>query len=492
MPPFLFNRISQPFCALPLPPSLPQINLLPLTPFVQQMVIQQYANPVAVLSYTPNWQMTHPMISSYPQVTQQPQQSIAPISALATPPYIPQSYIPPTLLPSNMPMLTSNAASVPFSSDAIPSQAPYSNSGYPSTCRACIPAPPSLNIPVTGHYWVQHCSACHHVPADATNPNIRSNNGRFTPLLLHPTVKENVYNPPIQQQQYPYINTSVATRPWLYEMPPLPPGAVVISDEYVTGNNIGNASHFSQNFTIQPPRVFNSASRSMILSNKTKSERKGRKKHKDDKSQSETKSRSLTPSSFSVTPIIRRISSSSSSCSLCRTARAKKQAELDVTSHNDKENPTRSQSAAIVARNINLRYNYQPPDLYSVYNNNSDLKTSDTDSLSISNPIASPKYLHVNVHYHDVLISPVSFHSIEKEDEKSNPTSSPIPSQVERPVTKIIIIRQFRTSSPSTISTISSNRSFRVLDKDFDSISTTSTIKADSMKESTDDISETF
>ena len=487
MPPFLFNRISQPLCSLPLPPPLPQLCSLPLTPNVQQMITRQYANPVATFPFTPN----------YPQILpQQPQQSMLPISALN-----PSSYIPPTLLPSNMPYSA-------FSTDATQSQASYSNSGYPSTCRACIPAPPSLNIPVTGHNWVQHCSACHHVPADATNPNSRSNNGRSTPLLRHPTVRQTAYNPPIQQQQqqhYPYINTSTTTRPWLHQMPPLPPGAVVISDEYVPRDNIANASHFSQNIPVLNPRVMNCVPRSLTLgtacsinqnqTNKTKSERKERKKQKGDKSQSNIISNNNTPVSNSVTPVVRRAStsssssssatSSSSSCSLCKAARAKKQTE--------QQEQTPSQSvAAAEARNVNIHYNYQVPDVDSVYHTNSDIRSSDVDSLTISNPIASPKYLQVTVHYRDALLSPMSIDSMEKDDQKSIDTSSPIPSQSERPVKKIIIIRQFRTNSPSTISTVSSNRSFRILDKDLDSISTTSTIKADPVKESGDNISETF
>jgi hypothetical protein len=300
---------------------------------------------------------------------------------------------------------------------AIPSQAPYSNSGYPSTCRACIPPPTSLNAPVRGHGWVQNCSACDLLPTGGTKPNIRSNNGRFTPLLRHSIVKQNAYNPPIQQQQYPDINTSAVTRPWLHEMPPLPQGAIIISDEYVTENKIANTSHISS-------RIFNSESRSVISSgtNQTKSKRKRRKKPKDDKFQSNTKSNSITPSSISATPVRHRTlsSSSSSSCSLCKATRVKKQRELDVNSQSDQQTVTRSQSVASETYSVNLSYNSQPSDLHTIVNNIHDLKSSDTNSISI----ASPKYLQVNEH----LISPVSIDSIGPEVQNS---TSSTPSQLE-------------------------------------------------------------
>ena len=79
MPPFLYNRISQPFSSFPLPPPLPQIGSLPLTPAVQQMVVQRYSNPIAVLSFPPSWQMPQMMMPSYSSV---PQQYVPPVSAI--------------------------------------------------------------------------------------------------------------------------------------------------------------------------------------------------------------------------------------------------------------------------------------------------------------------------------------------------------------------------------------------------------------------------
>jgi hypothetical protein len=388
--------MSQPLCSLPLPPPLPQIGSLPLTPIVQQMVMQQYASPVTVFPFTPNWQISQPMISSNPQVLQEQQQLIMPAFALPPPQSIPQSDIPSTLMSNSIPVLPSNASPFLLPSNPIPSAAQYSNSDYPSTCRACIPAPPPLNISVTGHCWIQHCCACHHVPADAASPNIRPTNGRATPLLRHPTVPQYAYNPPIQQQQYPHINTSVTTRPWFHEMPPLPPGAVIISDQYIPTQNFAKPYHFSQKYAIQHPSVSNSSSRSISTNNtnknkrnKTRSGTKIHKKYKADKSQSKSKSNSITLLPYSGASNTHHSSTSSSSCSLCNALDANEYQKSNINSHNNQQNFVRKQVSA-EARNINLCYNYQTPDLAAVYQNNLYLKSSDSDSTSLSNSTPSP------------------------------------------------------------------------------------------------------
>jgi hypothetical protein len=474
------------------------------------MVMQRYANPVAVLPFIPNWQLSPPMLPYYPQILQSQQQSNMPISSLGPSQSIPQSYIPSAQFPINMPMLPSYASSVPFSSAAISSEAQYSNNDYSNTCRACIPAPPPLNISVTGHCWIQHCCACHYVPADTTNPNIRPSNGRFTPLLRQPTVQQNAYNPIMyqqqqqqQQQQYPHINTSMTMRPWLHDTPPLPPGAVIISDEYVTNNDSVGAYHFSQNYAMAQPRVFTSIPRSKAPAiintdknkiNKNRSRKSGHKKRKDqDNSQPNSKSNSITSISHMDASTTRRSSTSSSSlCSLCNASKANKEPKSDTTTNNNQQNlPLEQLSAA--ARNVNLRFNYQPPDLQSVYNNNPYLKSSDTDSTSLSNPSTSPNSLSIKEENHGTPSSSVYFNPMEEdEDKKSISTLSPTLSQSERPVKRIIIIRQFRTSSPSIISTISSNLSLNIIDNTFDSISPTSTIKTDQTDQNTATMSETF
>ncbi len=535
MPPFLFNRISQPFCSLPLPPPLPQIGSLPLTPFVQQMVMQQYANPVAVLPFTQNWQMSQAMMPMYPSIPQQQPQPVMPISTFQTPPSMPQPSIPLTLPPANMPLFPPNAASFPFSSDALSSAVQTSTGGYPSTCRACIPAPPLLNVPVTGHCWVQHCSACHHVPADTSSPNTRPTDGRSTPLLRHSVVMQNAYNPIVpdhQQQQYPHINTSMTMRPWLHEMPPLPPGGVIVSDEYLTPNHPAQTYHFSQNYAPQQPRVFHSLPRSITISTinsrqkkmkKKKSSRKRHKKYADDASQSNSTFNSSASLSYANTSNTRR-SSTSSSCSLCNESLTNEPEKSDITPQNSQSNLAHQNSSA-AAHPIQVRYNYQPPDLASVYNKNLYLKSSDTDSTSLSEASASSNRLttkqsdlnttkqsdlnttkqsdlnttkqsDLNTTKQSDLNttkqSDLNTTKQEAEDKRSIHTLSSTSLQAERPVKRIIIIRQFMTSSPSTISTVSSNLSFNVIDKDFDSVSTTSTIKANEVDEKSAIITESF
>ncbi|CAF4397307.1 unnamed protein product, partial [Adineta steineri] len=83
VPPFLFNHISQPLCSLPLPPPLPQISSLPLTPAVQQRVMQQYSNPVATFPFTPNWQPPQSFAPTYPSPLQQP--SMMPMPSFQAP-----------------------------------------------------------------------------------------------------------------------------------------------------------------------------------------------------------------------------------------------------------------------------------------------------------------------------------------------------------------------------------------------------------------------
>jgi hypothetical protein len=465
MPPFTFNRMSQPLCSLPLPPSLPQIASLLLTPLIQQMIMQQYANPVAILPFTPNCSISQPIIPGFPQV--------------------PQSYIPSTLMPANVPILPSNASSFLFSFNATSSSPQYSNSGYPSTCRACIPQPPPLNIPVIDHFWTQHCSACHHIPADATKPNIRPTNGRSTPLLRHPTIVENAYNPPIRKQkkQYPHTSASVRMRPWSHEMPPLPHGAVIISDQYISRKDSSKTYNFSRKYPVQHPHISNYASRSLSSCLGTKSQ----KKYEDDKSQSRSKSISRTPLSSSA-------SSSSSSCSLCIALTANEHQKIDINPDNSKTNPVRKEFTA-TAHNINLRYNYQTPDLHSVYHNNPYLKSSDTDSTSLSKSDSLPNIFTTKEYKHGRLSSPIYFRSIieeEEDDKKSKPTLTTTSFQSQQPVTTKIIIRKLSASSSSISSSVSSNQSFDTKENDADSISMISTITTDQEDESDSIISENF
>jgi hypothetical protein len=507
MPPFTYNRMSQPLCSLPLPPPLlPQIGSLSLTPIVQQMVIQQYANPIAVLPFTPNFQMSQPMISGYPQIPQQ--QLMVPPLTLPSPQSIPQPYGPAPLIPANMPVYSPNAPLFPFSCDTTSAGLQYPNSGYPSTCRACVPPPPPLNIPVADHRWTQHCSACYHVPADASSPNIRPTNGRSTPLLRHPIVLQNSYNPPMQQPQYPHVNPSIAMRPWLHSIPPLPQGAVIISDEYISRENLGTTYNFSKKYAVQHPHVYTFTSRSKSLStdttNQIKPETKSQRKYEDDKSQSRNKSTSLTQLSHSHVSHVSNVSnihrstihssSSSSSCSSCDALPSKEKQKSDRSSNSTKNNLARKQ-LSVAARNINLRYNYQIPDLPSVYHNNRYLKSSDTEESTFSNSSSSSSPFINKELKNGRPPSPVYLHVIreEEEDQKSIRTllSTTSFQSSQKPVTKTIIIRTFTRGSPSTVSTISFNPSLNTLDDDFDSISMTNTIKTNRTDEQSTETSET-
>ena len=466
MPPFLYNRITQPQCALPLPPPLPQISSLPVTPVVQQMIMQQYSNPIAVLPFTPNSQLPRAMMPTY-QAISQPQQPFLPMTNFETPQFIPQSYIPPTLLPSNMPLRPNFIPPFPFSADSISSPVAQTNSSYPSTCRACIPPPPALDISVIGHNWLQHCSACHNVPADTSSPHSRSASGRFTPLLRHSVVQDRFSCSPGQQGcPYPHINPFPTARPFLHDIP-LPPGGILLSDEYLDRSDVVGAHQFSQKYSIENPRVFHSAPTSMALlgsrmelipMKKKRSRRKGRKKKKDRQPSSTTKSPSTVLPTISDGTVTSRSSFSSSSsssswCSLCEAAKGKKYQPSDVVSN------TEEQQSTSEARSVNFHYEYQPPELQSVYNNNQHLKTSDTDSISTFNPRAISYPTEKNT---DALLTPISVDLIKNEDQKSNSSFKLNQSSPQNPVRQIIIIQRRRASSLSSIHTVSSEESFTV------------------------------
>ena len=501
MPPFLFNRMAQPFNALPLPPPLPNIAALPLTPAVQQIVTQQYANPVAILPFTQTYSMPQP-IRYYPPYVQPPQQFAAPAltSGVQSFDYIPPSYIPPTLLPADMPLLPANAPNYPYFSDASPQQIPYGTHDHSHTCRACVPAPPSLNIPVTGYNWVQHCSACHHVPADGTSANSRSTNGRYTPLLRHPVVNQNVYSSPPQSYQhqpyYPHINVSNSNRPWSYPLPPLPAGAVLISDQYLPMSNISTVAHFSQNYPTQFPRVNKSSSKSFgdYIQKKRIKKKKKDKKHSIKKSKQKNKSLTSTPSYSST---------GSSSCSLCNAKRTLRKTKSSSTSTESQQNFIRKELTP-AAQNIELRYAFRPQDLQLVYNNNDNSlmsKPTDTDSISFTDSITSLNIIRNHVDNLETLPSLLEIHvrenteeEEEEEEEEKQPeeqeeinesiSSLPILADLQQKKKKILVIREYSSASPSTISTVSSFRSFNRKKIESDVVSTTSTIKmSDNIKE---------
>jgi len=533
MPPFLYNRISQPLCSFPLPPPLPQIGSLPLTPAVQQMVIQRYSNPIAVLPFSSNWQIPQMMTPSYPLASQQQQQSIlpvtafqsfppspqsyiplpapvlaspplppapqayipppvppyAPISALQSLPPAPQAYIPPPpTIPANIPVLSPPSFQLPLSNaNAAPSSPQYSYSGYPSMCRACPPAPPPLNIPVTGHCWVQHCCACHQVPTPISNPNIRPGGGRITPLLRHPTVPQYVPEQinEQQQQQYHHANAPVMMRPWLRKTPPLPPGGVLISDEYIDRNGSHSRYDYPPRQHRQHKRSSDAKRRSATVTSRTTSA----------KSPTVIKSnRSVSPGRVNKNnsnstehqgPLKSKSTTSASSSSTSTSGLSAEYNKTTLHAPKTKQNTLPPQLTR-ESRNINLQYQYQTQELPAVYLLNRYLKSSSEASTLTSNVETRSDYSSPIVKERRPILSPSSdSNSIKKEPnlEKVDENVPHPPSQPNKPKERLIIIREFRSNSPSILSTISSSMEFSIIDKDEDTLSTTSTIKANKLEE---------
>ncbi|CAF2318621.1 unnamed protein product [Rotaria sp. Silwood2] len=505
-PPFLYNRIAQPLHAFPLPPPLPQLGSLPLTPAVQQMVIQRYSNPVAVLPCTPSWQMSQLMMPIYPQFSQA--QPMVPISAfepfstaaqsyipplMPTFPYLPpapqpcipnlmpafpslppapQLYLPPpSSMPMNQCMLSPPSSQLPLPDTNVVSSFPqYFNSNYPSMCRACPPVPPSLNISVTGHCWVQHCAACHHVPTSISNSYVRPASGRITPLLRYPTVPQYVPDQTIQQQQYFQNEAPILMRPWLRKTPPLPPGAILISDEYVTDNRYSSGHDRSRRRKRRPKDSYYPAQRATTVASKTVttvnptaikvsrsiSPRRSSKTHNN---------RTQNEAFVQSNNIISNDSSSTTTSDV--TVEYQK---VTLHSSKPKENDIPEQLVN-EARNINFQYNYQPQELPSVYLVNQYLKSNSEDSTLTASfrtlSDCSPSLIKENIQTSSSSsnFSPMKEEAnSEKEDEKSTHP----PSQIKKPKERLIIIREFMTSSPSTMSTISSNSAFSIIDKDID------------------------
>ncbi|CAF3354141.1 unnamed protein product [Rotaria sp. Silwood1] len=501
-PPFLYNRIAQPLYTFPLPPPLPQLGTLPLTPAVQQMVIQRYSNPVAVLPYTTSWQMPQLMMPSYPQFCQA--QPMVPISVFPSFPTAPQSCIP-TLMPAfpslppapqlylppppSMPMdqcmLSPPSLQLPLSGvNAISSLPQYFNSSYPSICRACPPVPPALNISVTGHCWVQHCAACHHVPTSITNPNVRPSGGRITPLLRYPTVPQYVPDQTIQQKYF-QNEAPILMRPWLRKTPPLPPGAILISDEYITNNGYSSRHDRSRRKKRQPRHSYYPEERSTTVASRTvttanpvaiKVNRSVSPRRASKNYNHETQNEG----SIQSNGIISKSSSSTTTSGL--TVEYQK---ITLHSSKSKENDIPKQLVD-EARNINFQYNYQPQELPSVYLVNHYLKSnSEASTLASSFRTSSNCSPSLIKEHSQTLLSSSDFNSIkeeansEKENEKSTRPSSQIKKQKER----LVIIREFMTSSPSTMSTISSNTSFSIIDNNIDMTSKISSLKTNQLEE---------
>ena len=501
MPPFLFNRMQQPLCSFALPPPLPQLGSLPLTAGIQEMVMQRYQNPVAVFPFSSNWQMPQPMISSFSQVPQQQQQSLMPFSNFqpisaapqsylpaapqfyAPPPPLPipsapqysQPYMPPSYaMPSNQPVPYLPQPPMFPGSAAFPPALDYSSNSYAAICRACPPAPPSLGIPVQGHCWVQHCSACHHVPTPMAQPNVRPNGGRVTPLLRYPSVPQYVPDQTMYPQSDPHANAPVMMRPWLRKTPPLPPGAVIVSDHYVSRtpphqrhqrppkSYPRQSSRRQRSYTVttaSPVQTSNVPDRNTRIKSPVN----------QNQNNNNTAKRYEEPA---------RSKSVSSTMSLSSSASAKS-ADYNKTTiyHSDPKEKVIPKQLAGEARSVNLKYNYQAQDLPSVYLINRYIKSSSEGSSLAPDLPESPVFSEKS---HPNAPSPIDSNGAKEE----KPRSSPRPPKTA--MSKLIIIRESTTRSPSvvsTTSTLSSNAAFSILGKDSDTLSTTSTVKANLSKE---------
>ena len=419
----MFNRISQPQCSLPLPPPLPQLSSLPLPPAIQQMVMQQYSNPVAVLPFAPNY-FTPPAV---------PQQapSIIPASALPTPQYALQPSAVPVPPPTSIPMaLPSPPAPYAYANSHVFASQPTSDS-YPSTCRACVPAPPPLTVPVTGHCWVQHCSACHHVPPDVSNPNERPHNhGRMTPLLRQPTVAQYIHDEGNQQyhhrqqqssqQHYPHINPQARQNSWSNNLPPLPPGAVIISDEYITKDGLAQTQDHTQTWRTEQSRVVKSQPRSGTSSiyntNNTvvgDPQVKNSTHRQSSSSETSNKARSKLKSSPRHSYVSKSRESVGSSIESV-PKRSTNFTDLHAANYvsGKKRNLTRTHLSAM-SRMINLRYQHKIPDIQAIYHSNDQEKSSDEDSRSITNSIirsSSDHQKRVNLDHQSQTVSLASQH----------------------------------------------------------------------------------
>jgi len=607
MPPFLYNRMAQPLSSFPVPPPLPQVASLPLTPAVQQIVAQRYSNPVAVLPFPSNWPVSQPAIPSYVPAIQQQQQYVPPAPQMYTSPpiintsppvsvptyavapysaalpqqqqqqqYVPQApqtytsppiinipppvsaptyavapysaalpqqqqqqqYVPqapqtytsppiinvppppPTFVPSfqpdaqipigppppplaaaapasyyqpapqaNFPVSVASESSSSLSSSinvqssssnsntvssalAVQPAAPqYSYNTYPSICRACPPAPPPLNIPVTGYCWIQHCSACHHVPLANSYPNNRPAGGRNTPLLRQSTVPQ--YVPEQSYQHYRATDPPVMMRPWLRKTPPLPPGAVVISDEYVYKNGSTAPHSYSQRSSRRSDRSPHKKYRSTTTTTTTRTgygantfSARSMSPRKAYYNNNNSTNPSTNASQLQRSNGLKTAQSPSASTTSSNLSSEYERITIPPTIQTQKT--AMPGPIAREARNVNLKYNYQPQELPTVYNVNPYLKSS-SEASSLST--------NTERKFHDRSPYMKNSNSIASSTEQEDDKPSRPPSHLKKAIkNKVLVIREFTTNSPSTISTISSNISFSIINKDEDSLSITSTI----------------
>jgi hypothetical protein len=413
MPPFLFNRMSNGVCALPFPPPLPQISSLPLAPAVQQIVMDRYTNPFAVLPFTP----------------------LMPVSAFA---FAPQQDL-------------FNRAVFPPATyfDAKPPIPQQAHNHDPSICRACPPAPPELNIPVSKYHWIQHCSACRCTPNSSFHSNVRPTRGRITPLL-GPSISS---DQSIGSNQYPHVNSSHIQPPWTSKIPPLPPGAIVVADHYLTRNQ--GDQHWSPNIPYFDPseqrgRPVGTSSKDYPIQKRTYRSNSPRKAKKTER---------LAPRQLASTGE----STYSSTCS-SPINESDEQPRGALVSQTSRNSFARKQLSA-AARFLNFRYRYQPQEFSSVYQKNRYLKSTTTESLTSSTSIPSTKLSLI-------LVKEYSRRQPPPPPQHFNPirSSSPVSMRSGKSSVKSVIVREFATRPPSVASTIFSDAELIIVRKEIDKL----------------------
>lgn len=430
MPPFLFNRMSDGVCALPIPPPLPQITSLPLTPAVQQIVMDRYTNPFAVLPLTP------PM----------------PVSAFAPAP--------------QQDLFNQAAFPPPTHFDATPPIPQHSHSHDPNICRACPPAPPELNIPVSKYNWIQHCSACRCTPNSSFHSNVRPTRGRITPLL-GPLITP---DRSVGSHRYPHVNSSHIQPPWSTKLPTLPPGAIVVADYYLTRNQ------FNRYYSPNIPQLVRSENRGRRSRTIDKGRSIKKRIYRSNSPRKATKDEPLPPRQL---PSV--AESTRSSTGLSPTPETDERPQAALTSQSSRKSFARQQLSA-AARHLNLRYQYQPQELSAVYNQNRYLTSTSQESTASSKTGSVTKLSMILIkEYNRKRPPPPPRHFNPIQDEPIC-SASPVSIRSGKSSVKAIVIRQHAARSPSTASTIFSDTELLILPKDISALSTINTLPEEEVK----------
>jgi hypothetical protein len=493
MPPFIFNRMSQPLCSLPLPSPLPQIASLYLEDNVQQMLMQRYANPVAILPFTPNWQISQPTISAGPQVLQQQQQLIIPISTFHSYQVALNSgdmLIYPLQIPS-APADVSQASWIPQ----------YCNSGHPRTYCTCIPASTSFNNSVISNSQIQNSPTYHHTPATTINPNIRPTNEQSALLLRPSATLKNVHNQIREKYEYPHMNARS------HKTPPLPPGAKIMFDEYITKDDLFQKQRNSKQHQKQSQPINKTAERStstkinntnenepsknQTLSNVAKVNNQPTKNQalsNVTKVDNDTTSHQSLVKSKSVT----------SACSVHNLSfNANVKTEKMIISSNNKDQNVNHEQLPAETPNINLHFDDQPRKLSPAHDIDRHLNANDKN-LNSSSSDDELRDLRLSLALADDLLSSVPDSSTkgeEQSDEKTNKSmnaSSSTPPLLKELETKSSTIRETIGRSSSIIKASSRDTLNSTKSKNVDWISITTRSKSDKQSDRNFSITETF